>query len=67
MTVPTAEERPTLSVPEAGAYLGLGRSQSYDAAKRGVLPVIRLGPRREVVATATLRRLLGLDGGGDPA
>lgn len=61
MTVPTAEERPTLSVPEAGALLGLGRSQAYEAARLGTLPVIRLSARREVVATATLRRLLGLD------
>lgn len=61
MSIPTAEERPTLSVPEAGAFLGLGRSQSYEAARVGTLPTIRLSERREVVPTAALRRLLGLD------
>ena len=34
----------TLSVPEAGkAYFGLGRGASYEAARRGELPVIRIG------------------------
>ena len=30
-------------VPEAGAKLGLSRSRSYEAAKRGELPTIRIG------------------------
>lgn len=60
IAVPTPEERPTLTVEEAGAYFGLGRSASYDAVRRGELPSIRFG-RRIVVPTATLRRLLGLD------
>ena len=34
----------TLSVPEAGArYFGLSRNASYDAAKRGEIPTIRIG------------------------
>ena len=40
--------------------VGLGRSASYDAARRGELPTIRFG-RRLVVPTALLRRLLGFD------
>ena len=42
----------TLSVPEAGArYFSLSRNASYDAAKRGEIPTIRIGkllrvPRR---------------------
>jgi hypothetical protein len=33
-----------LSVPEAGRrYFGLSRNGSYDAARRGELPVIRIG------------------------
>jgi hypothetical protein len=34
----------TLTVPEAGhKYFGLGRNGSYDAARRGDLPTIRIG------------------------
>lgn len=58
--VPTPDERPTLTVPEAGAILGLGKASSYDAAARGDIPTIRIG-RRLVVPTAGLRRLLLLD------
>ena len=60
MALPMPEDRPTVSVPEAGAAFGLGYTASYEAAKRGDLPTIRLG-RRLVVPTATLRRMLGLD------
>jgi excisionase family DNA binding protein len=30
-------------VPEAGALLGLGKNASYEAAKRGDFPTIKLG------------------------
>lgn len=34
----------TLTVPEAGAeYFGLSRGASYEAAKRGDIPTIRMG------------------------
>ncbi len=33
----------TYEVPEAGAMLGLTRNGSYDAAKRGDIPTIRIG------------------------
>jgi hypothetical protein len=36
-------ERLTYEVPEAGAKLGLGRNASYEAARRGDIPVIKLG------------------------
>jgi excisionase family DNA binding protein len=49
-----------ISVTEAGAMLGIGRSAAYSAAARGDLPTIRLG-RRIVVPTAALRRLLAID------
>jgi excisionase family DNA binding protein len=32
-----------LTVPEAGAQLGLGRNASYAAAKSGAIPTIRIG------------------------
>jgi Helix-turn-helix domain len=47
----------TLSIPEAGRVLGLGRSAAYDAARRGRLPVLWFG-RVGRVPTAALRRML---------
>jgi len=32
-----------LSVPEAGAMIGLGRNASYEAAKAGDIPVLEIG------------------------
>ena len=38
------EGRKTLAVPEAGRlYFGLGRNASYEAARRGDLPTIKIG------------------------
>jgi hypothetical protein len=59
--IPSPEERPTLSVPEAGAFCGLGRSASYVAAERGDLPTLRFNGRTVRVPTARLRQMLGLD------
>lgn len=37
-------EEKTISVPEAGhRYFGLSRNASYDAARRGDIPTIRVG------------------------
>jgi hypothetical protein len=37
-------EKPTMSVPEAGKhYFNLSRWASYEAAKRGQIPTIRIG------------------------
>src|SRR5438128_3026672 len=48
----------TLTVPEAGRrYFNLGRNASYEAAKRGDLPVIRIGSRLRV-SVAALERML---------
>jgi|NGEPerStandDraft_6_1074524.scaffolds.fasta_scaffold63398_3 excisionase family DNA binding protein len=58
--IPTPQERPTVSVEEAGEFLGLGRSSAYEAARRGELPVLRFG-RTLRVPTAGLRVLLGID------
>lgn len=60
ITVPDPYERPTISIPEAGKLLGLERSTAYDAAKRGDIPILKIG-RRKVVPTARLLDLLGLD------
>ena len=48
----------TMSVPEAGRhYYGLGRNGSYAAAKRGEIPVIKVGARLRAVVIALERKL----------
>jgi hypothetical protein len=51
-------DRPTLSVPSAGQkYFGLGRNASYEAARRGELPTIKIGSRL-FVSVVALERML---------
>jgi excisionase family DNA binding protein len=38
-----SNSRAVLTVPEAGQILGLNRNAAYAAAKRGDLPIIRIG------------------------
>jgi len=52
-----ANEAATLSVPEAGCVLGVGRCLSYRLAQEGKLPVLRLG-RKLRVSRAALERML---------
>jgi excisionase family DNA binding protein len=52
MTEPLA-----VGIPEAARLLGIGKTLAYEAAKRGELPVIRIG-RRVVVSRARLYALL---------
>jgi hypothetical protein len=48
----------TLSVPEAGRkYFDLGRNGSYEAARRGEIPTIRIGSRLRVPVVALERML----------
>ena len=47
----------TISVPEAGRRLGIGRNHAYECARRGELPVIRLG-HKLVVPLAAFERML---------
>jgi len=49
----------TISVPEAGRRLGLGKNLSYEAARRGELPVLRFGRKLRVPIAAFERLLLG--------
>ena len=51
------EDELTISVPEAGRRLGLGKNASYEAARRGELPVLRFGRKLRVPLVA-LERLL---------
>jgi hypothetical protein len=58
------ENRKTLSVPEAGRlYFDLGRNASYEAAKRGDLPTIKIGGKLRVPVIA-LERMLEQAGKG---
>jgi hypothetical protein len=52
------EPRKTLTVPEAGrAYFDLGRNASYEAARRGDIPTIKIG-RLLRVPVVSLERIL---------
>jgi Helix-turn-helix domain len=60
-----SEETPlTVSVPEAGKrYFGLCRNSSYDAAKRGQIPTIKIGRLLRVPVRA-LEQMLDRAGAG---
>ena len=48
----------TISVPDAGRiYLGIGRDAAYEAARRGDLPIIRVGKLMRVPVIAMERML----------
>jgi hypothetical protein len=52
------DEPKTLTVPEAGrVYFDLGRNASYEAARRGDIPTIRIGRLLRVPALALERML----------
>ena len=51
----------TVSVwPTAGQALGLSKNAAYEAARRGDIPIVRIGGSIRVL-TAPLRRMLGLE------
>ncbi|MDJ0981195.1 MAG: hypothetical protein QNI94_06215 [Kiloniellales bacterium] len=53
-----SNEPKTLSVPEAGRrYFDLSRNASYEAARRGDIPVIRVGRLLRVPIVAMERKL----------
>jgi hypothetical protein len=52
--------KPTITVPQAGAILGVTRNPAYLAAARGDFPTIKVG-RSIKVPTAPLKRLLGFE------
>jgi excisionase family DNA binding protein len=56
-------ERLVYTVPEAGRLLGLSRNGSYEAAKRGDIPTIRIG-RLLLVPKVPFHRLIELMGTG---
>lgn len=56
---PTVAERLVYTVPEAGRLLGLSRNGSYEAAKRGDIPTIRIG-RLLLVPKVPFHRIIEL-------
>lgn len=46
-----------LSIPEAGAMIGLGRNASYEAAKKQQIPVIEIGALKIVPRLAWLKKI----------
>ena len=50
-------ERDVLTVEEAAQRLGIGRGSAYEAARRGEIPVIRIG-RRILVPRLAFERML---------
>ena len=58
MTLEEALTKATVSVPEAGkVFYGLARNASYDAAKRGDIPTIRIGKIKRVPVAPIAERL----------
>jgi hypothetical protein len=49
----------TVPVAVAGRALGIGRNAAYAAAKRGEIPIVKIGGAIRV-PTAPLRKMLGL-------
>jgi excisionase family DNA binding protein len=49
----------TISVEEAGRWLGVSRNTAYEAAARGEIPTIKIG-RLIRVPVAPFERLLGM-------
>jgi hypothetical protein len=53
----------TISVPEAGKrYFGIGRNASYDRAKEGIIPTVRVGNLLRVPVIRMERLLAGEQG-----
>jgi hypothetical protein len=46
-----------LSIPEAGAMIGLGRNAAYEAAKRGEIPTMEFGALRIVPRILWLKQI----------
>ena len=51
------DDRLVLTIEEAGKLLGLGRSGTYEAARRGDIPTLRIGSRILVPKVPLLKLL----------
>lgn len=57
MNISDIRDRATISVPEAGELLGIGRDRAYKAVREGQIPSLRLGNRILVPVPRLLRQL----------
>lgn len=64
VTVADLDSRITLTIEEVASLLGLGRTAAYEAARRGEIPIRRLG-RRVLVPVPALQSWLGITHGID--
>ena len=54
-------QHPTLSIEEVAPLLGVSRATAYEYARQGVIPVLRLSPRKFRVPTERfMREVLGM-------
>ena len=53
----TAADKLVYTIEEAAVLLGIGRSVAYEAARRGDIPVLRIG-RRWLVSKVALDKML---------
>jgi excisionase family DNA binding protein len=51
------DDRTVLTIEEVASLLRIGRTGAYEAARRGELPIVRIG-RRMLVPRAALDKLL---------
>ena len=50
---------PVMTVPKAGkAYYGIGRSASYEAARRGEIPTVKIGRKLLVPVAAMNKKMI---------
>lgn len=60
LTVDDVRQRPTITIREYAAFIGVSADTAYEAAARGELRVLRVG-RRVVVPTRPLLVALGYE------
>lgn len=51
-------EKKTITVEEAGRMLGVARPKAYELARKGIIPVMKLGPHKWVVPLPAMERVL---------
>ena len=61
----TQSDRKVLTVEQAAALLGIGRSAAYEAVHRNEIPSLKIG-RRLLVPISALERMLADAGSGKP-
>jgi len=60
LTIDDLRRRPTITVQEYAAFIGVSKDTAYEAASRGELRVMHLG-RRVLVPTAPVLEALGYE------